>query len=85
MGFSPPKPNPKIVAEQQSEAEQAKNQRIQLIQQQLGGEDELRAQIFGQRASGDQAVTGGGGENIGGGGYYGGGGGGLMGRPLDLQ
>lgn len=78
MGWGdPPKPDPKLVAAQQSEAERAKQDRILLLQEQLGGADQLRSQIYGRRTGSDQGSGGGGGN---GGGRGGGGGGGLGGQ-----
>jgi hypothetical protein len=79
MGWgSPPKPNKQLVAEQQSAAEQAKNDRIQQLQQELQGEDQTRSQFYGALpgggGSGQSGQSGGGG---GGNGGYGGGGGGF--------
>lgn len=52
MGFlapKPPKPDPQLVAQQKAEAALARVDRISLIQQQLDGEDQLRARVYGQR------------------------------------
>jgi len=75
MGWgSPPKPDPKLVKEQDAEAQRAKLDRIDLIQSQLGLEDQLRAQVYGMR---DTNVGGNnsGGDGFNGGGFGGGGGG----------
>jgi hypothetical protein len=71
MGWgSPPKPNKQLVAEQQSAAEQAKNDRIQQLQQELQGEDQTRSQFYGALpgggGSGQSGQSGGGGGGNGG-------------------
>lgn len=79
MGWgSPPKPDKKLIAAQQSEADRAKADRIELVQGQLGLEDQLRAQIYGRRSGADTGQGNGGGDGYGnGGGGYGYGGGGF--------
>jgi signal recognition particle receptor subunit beta len=47
MGFSAPKPDPKIAAMQESQAAQAKRDKISVIQDQLSNEDQLRARLYG--------------------------------------
>jgi hypothetical protein len=58
MGFgSPPKPNPALVEAQLQEATRAKEDRISQIQQELGGEDQARAQIYGTPPGGGSGST----------------------------
>lgn len=50
MGFSAPKPDPKIAQQQEQQAAQAKAQKISLIQGQLENEDQVRARLYGAKA-----------------------------------
>lgn len=65
MGFASGPPA-KLTQEQEVQAQQAQQDRISLLQNQLGMEDEARSQIYGMRSTGtsgnqQQGAPGGGG------------------------
>jgi hypothetical protein len=49
MGFSAPKPDPKIAQQQAAQAAEARAGKIDAIQGQLSNEDQLRARLYGTR------------------------------------
>ena len=82
MGFSSaPKPNKALEQAQLEQAQRAKTSDIQLLQQQLQGEDQARAQVYGVLPSSTNGTGSGSGYGSGFGNGYGGfgGGGGLGG------
>lgn len=51
MGFSAPKPDPKITQQQEAQAAQARANKVSLIQDQLSNEDQIRARLYGSRGA----------------------------------
>jgi hypothetical protein len=51
MGFSAPKPDPAIAAQQAAAAADAKRQKISAVTDQLQNEDQIRARLYGARKS----------------------------------
>lgn len=49
MGFSAPKPDPAIAAQQAASAAEAKRNKISAIQDQLGSEDRVRTKLYGAK------------------------------------
>jgi len=49
MGFSAPKPDPKIAQMQEQQAAEAKRNKISMIQGQLENEDQIRARLYGAK------------------------------------
>lgn len=47
MGFSAPKPDPKIAQQQAAQAAEARSNKINAIEGQLQNEDQLRARLYG--------------------------------------
>lgn len=47
MGFSAPKPDPAIAAQQAASAAEAKRNKISSIQDQLANEDQIRTRLYG--------------------------------------
>lgn len=72
MGFSAPKEPAQLTQDQEVEAQQSQQDRISLLQNQLGMEDEARSQVYGMRSTGSTNANGGG-TQTGGGGNGGGG------------
>lgn len=68
MGFSAPGPPKELTQEQEVAAQQAQQDRVSLLQNQLGMEDEARSQLYGMRSTGSTGGGGGGGQTVGGGG-----------------
>lgn len=58
MGFSAPKPDPAIAAQQAAAAAEAKRNKISSIQDQLGSEDRVRTKLYGARANFGSAPAG---------------------------
>lgn len=50
MGFSAPKPDPKLQAQQDAAAAQAKRDKISTIQDQLSNENQIRTRLYGTKA-----------------------------------
>lgn len=51
MGFSAPKPDPKIAQQQAAQAAEARANKIDAISGQLQNEDQLRARLYGTRGN----------------------------------
>lgn len=51
MGFSAPKPDPKIAQQQAAQAAEARANKIDAIQGQLSNEDQIRARLYGARGN----------------------------------
>lgn len=55
MGFSAPKPDPKLQAQQDAAAAQAKRDKVSTIQQQLSNENSVRTKLYGLTPTGPYA------------------------------
>jgi hypothetical protein len=51
MGFSAPKPDPAIAAQQAAQAAEAKRNKISSITDQLANEDQIRTRLYGARGN----------------------------------